>query len=54
MANSILQKDKFWNKIKGYVYILVLLIILLIILILISIFLSFNVLHRLNKHASFI
>lgn len=48
MVNSILEKDKFWSKVKRYIYILVLLLILLIILILISLFLNFTILSKIK------
>ena len=42
LMDSILKKDSFWNKIKKYIYILVLLLIFLIILIIICLILLFN------------
>ena len=45
---KLLEKDTFWNKVKKYVYILVILIVLLILLIIVLIVMITIILNKVN------
>ena len=48
MKESILNKDKIWNRIKKYIYLLIFLIVLLFVLIFILIGLNIKIINKIN------